>query len=100
MSLFYQKVIWGGDNEIVLCRCLTAYLAIYLLHFKSNPLDQERSHYLLYKAKKVLPSGSYNNLIQTTMRKIPFIKIFQLTGMTSFYLFSLLESLYKYVKSV
>lgn len=99
-SVLSKSHLGGVNNEIVLCRCLTAYLAIYLLHFKSNPLDQERSHYLLYKAKKVLPSGSYNNLIQTTMRKIPFIKIFQLTGMTSFYLFSLLESLYKYVKSV
>ncbi|MGM9705811.1 MAG: glycosyltransferase family 2 protein [Prevotella sp.] len=82
-----------GNSDVVLCRCFIAYWGTYLLYFKSNPIDKERTHYLLYQAKRILSPDVYKSILKVTTCKIPFLRIFQLTGMTSYRLFILLDFL-------
>lgn len=94
---FENNQIRGGNSDIVLCRCIMAYLSSYLLHFPSNRQDKERTSYLLYKIKTLMPESTYCGIRCATTRKIPFIRIFMLTGMTSNRLFRIMDFIYKYL---
>lgn len=87
--------VWR-NSSIVLERCLTVYLAMYLLHFSTSPSDNKRTDGLLREIRQW--PLLYGNICAVTTRKIPFVKIWLRFGVTSYRLFKLSNRLYSFVR--
>lgn len=85
------------NEEIIIYRCLIAYLSLYLLHFKTNKKDNFKTDELLSICKKKTPY-LYNQLLKTHTRKIPFVYIYKKTKNTSHYLFKILNFIHNLIK--
>lgn len=89
----YSKVV-KKNEEIVLQRCLTAYLSLCLLYFKTNKEENIRIDSLLLLCRKNCPNV-YEQLLKVHSRKLPFISIYVHTKTSSYTLFRFLNYLYK-----
>lgn len=85
------------NSEIILLRCFSEYLSLCLLHFKIDKAEKIRINKLLSLCKKYCPNV-LNQLLRTHTRKIPFVKIYKHTGKSSYFLFHILNRLYRYIK--
>lgn len=85
------------NEEIVLGRCINAYLGLYLLHFKTNKKENDRVDELLNLCKKKVPN-LYNQLLKTHSRKIPFVYLYKKTKKSSYYVFKFLNYIYNWIK--
>ena len=82
------------NEQIVLFRCIITYLGMYLLHFKSNKTDHQRVVWLLQSIRHYIPER-YPEVLNATTRKIPFVKIFEKFHISSYYLYPLLDLIYR-----
>ena len=85
------------NEEVILGRCLIAYLALYLLHFRTNKKENLQTDELLNICKVNAPN-LYNQLLKTHSRKIPFVYLYIKIKKTSYYLFKISNYIYNFIR--
>lgn len=75
-----------------------AYMSQYLLHFKTNRIDNQKTLGMLRRIELDIPE-LYRQMDSITSRKIPFIRIFKIFHITSVHLYRLLNMIYSIGKA-
>ena len=91
-----NPIVWK-NSSIVLERCVMVYLAMYLLHFRTDVSENKRVDGILCEVRDNLPV-LYENLCSVTTRKISFVKIYTKYKVTSYFLYKLLNGVYSFLK--
>lgn len=84
------------NEEIIIERCLSAYLSLCLLHFKTNKNENCRINQSLKTCKTYCPNV-YKEIQHIHTRKIPIVLIYKYTKQSSYYIYKLLDFLYKFI---
>lgn len=85
------------NEEIIIKRCLGAYLGLCLLHFKTNKNENCRINQLLKICKTFCPNV-YKEIQHIHTRKIPFVLIYKYTKQSSYCIYKLLNFLYNSIR--
>lgn len=85
------------NEEIIIERCLSAYLSLCLLHFKTNKNENYRINQLLETCKSHCPNV-YKRIIGIHTRKIPFVLIYKYTKQSSYYIYRLFNLIQNFGK--